>query len=203
VDPLTGEKKMNPAIQPEAGKAKLMCPNSIGARNWQATALNPDSSVLFVPVLENCADYTYMPRGASQTAKGGLDMHFTSRPPPNHDGNFGRLVAIDLQKRRILWTHRQRIPFASSTLATAGGLLFAGDVDRYFYAYDQATGKVLWRTRLDAAPESSPVTFAAHGHQYVAVVAGSGSPMGSASRAFVPDVVAPSAGVTLVVFELP
>ncbi|HTB69316.1 MAG TPA: PQQ-binding-like beta-propeller repeat protein [Steroidobacteraceae bacterium] len=203
VDPLTGEKQMNPAIQPEAGKAKLMCPNSIGARNWQATALNPDSGVLFVPVLENCADYTYTPRGAAQTAQGGLDMHFSSRPPPHHDGNFGRLVAIDLQKRQILWTHRQRIPFASSTLATAGGLLFTGDVDRYFAAYDQATGKVLWRTRLAAAPESSPVTFAAHGHQYLAVVAGSGSPMGSASRAFVPDVVAPAAGVTLIVFELP
>jgi alcohol dehydrogenase (cytochrome c) len=203
IDPVTGEKTMNPAIEPEAGKAKIMCPNSIGARNWPATAVNPDSGVLFVPVLENCADYTYTPRSASQTAQGGLDMHFSSRSPANHDGNFGRLVAIDLEKHRILWTHRQRIPYIASALATAGGLLFTGDVDRYFYAYDQATGRPLWRTRLDAAPESSPVTYSANGRQYVAVVAGSGSPMGAAGRAFVPEVVAASAGVTLVVFELP
>jgi alcohol dehydrogenase (cytochrome c) len=203
VDPTTGEKTVNPAVQPEAGKSKLLCPNSVGARNWLATAVNPDTHVLYVPILENCADYTYVPRSAAQTAKGGLDMHFSARSRPDHDGNFGRLVALDLQRRQILWTHRQRIPFAASALATAGGLLFTGDVDRYFYAFDQSSGKALWRTRLNAAPESFPVTFSVNGRQYVAVVAGGGSPFGAASRAYVPEVLAPAAGVTVVVFELP
>ena len=94
-------------------------------------------------------------------------------------------------------------PFASAALATAGELLFAGDVDRYFYAYDQATGKVLWRTRLNSAPESFPVTFEVNGRQYVAVVVGSGSPFGAASRAYVPEVSAAAAGVAIAVFELP
>jgi alcohol dehydrogenase (cytochrome c) len=202
IDPATGEKTVNPALQPRAGKAELMCPNSIGARNWMATALNPQTHILYVPILENCADYTYVPRSADQTAKGGLDMRFSARSPVNHDGRFGRLVAVDLQKRHIRWTHRQRIPFASAALAT-GDLVFAGDVDRYFYAYDQANGKVLWRTRLNAAAESFPVTFESNGRQYVAAVVGSGSPMGAASRAYVPEVSAPSAGTTVVVFELP
>jgi alcohol dehydrogenase (cytochrome c) len=203
VDPVTGAKAVNPALQPQAGKAALLCPNSVGARNWLATALNPQTHVLYVPILENCADYSYMPRSAAQTAKGGLDMHFSARSPLDHDGQFGRLVALDLRKRQVLWTHRQRIPFASAALATAGDLLFAGDVDRYFSAYDQATGKALWRTRLNAAAESFPVTFEANGRQYVAVVVGSGSPFGAASRAYVPEVTAPAAGVALVVFELP
>ena len=202
IDPVTGAKTVNPALQPQAGKPELMCPNSVGARNWMATALNPRTRVLYVPILENCADYTYTPRGAAQTAKGGLDMRFSARSPINHDGNFGRLVAVDLQKRRILWTHRQRIPFASAALVTRD-LVFAGDVDRYFDAYDQASGRVLWRTRLNAAAESFPVTFEANGRQYVAVVVGSGSPMGAASRAYVPEVSAPAAGTTVVVFELP
>jgi len=203
VDPATGAKTTNPALEPEAGKPKLMCPNSVGARNWPTTALNPQTHVLYVSILENCADYTYKPRSAAQTARGGLDMHFSARSPANHDGNYGRLVALDLRKREILWTHRQRTPLITSSLATAGGLLFSGDVDRYFYAHDHATGKMLWRTRLNAAPESSPVTYAVNGKQYVAVVVGSGSPFGSASRAYVPEVVAPTAGVNLVVFELP
>jgi alcohol dehydrogenase (cytochrome c) len=202
VDPVTGEKKVNPAVEPEAGKPKLICPNSVGARNWLATAVNPETHVLYVPILENCADYTYMPRTAAETAAGGIDMRFSARTPPDHDGNYGRLAAMDLQKRKILWTHRQRIPPASAVLATAGGLVFAGDVDRYFTAHDQTTGKVLWRTRLQAAPESFPITFSANGRQYVAVVAGSGSPFGAAGRGFVPDVVAPAAGVIVVVFEL-
>jgi len=203
VNPVTGTKSVSPGLQPEAGKPKLLCPNSVGARNWPATALNPGSGILYVPILENCADYTYTPRSAAQTAKGGLDMHFSARSPPDHDGNFGRLVALDLQRRQILWTHRQRMPFVGAALATAGGLLFTGDVDRYFSAYDQASGKLLWRTRLNAPPESFPVTFAANGRQYVAVVAGSGSPFGAASRAYVPEVLAPAAGVTLVILELP
>jgi PQQ-dependent dehydrogenase (methanol/ethanol family) len=203
IDPNTGEKTMSAAVQPEAGKPKLICPNSFGARNWPATALNPETHVLYTPILENCADYIYAPREATQTAQGGLDVRFVPRLMPDHDGNFGRLAALDLRTRRVIWTHRQRIPLASSTLATAGGLLFEGDVDRYFAAYDQATGKVLWRTRLSAPAESSPVTYSANNRQYVAVVTGSGSPFGAASRAFVPEVVAPAAGVTVVVLELP
>ncbi len=203
VDPVTGAKTVNPAVEPEAGKAKFLCPNSFGARNWPATSLNPVTRILYVPILENCAEYTYAPRGASQTAQGGLDISFALRTPPGHDGKFGRIAALDLLTRRIVWTHRQRMPIAGSTLTTAGGLLFNGDVDRYFYAYDQATGKTLWRTRLNAAPESTPVTYAADGRQYVAVVAGTGSPFGAGSRLFVPEVAPPAAGVTLIVFELP
>lgn len=203
VDPVTGAKTVNPAVEPEAGKPKYLCPNSFGARNWPATSLNPVTRILYVPILENCAEYTYAPRGASQTAQGGLDMRFALRAPPNHDGKFGRIAALDLRTRRVIWTHRQRMPIAGSTLATAGGLLFDGDVDRYFYAYDQATGKALWRTRLDSAPESTPVTYTAGGRQYVAVVAGSGSPFGAGSRLFVPEVAPAAAGETLVVFELP
>jgi alcohol dehydrogenase (cytochrome c) len=203
VDPKTGEKTTNPALEPEAGKAKLMCPNSIGARNWMSTAINPDSGVLFVPILENCADYTYSPGNAAQTAKGGIDIHFGARVPPNHDGNFGRLVALDLRKRQISWTHRQRLPLASSVLATGGGLVFVADVDRNFSAYDDATGKLLWHVRLNAPAESFPVTYSVKDQQYIAVVAGGGSPMGAASRAFVPEVVPPAAGVTLTIFANP
>lgn len=88
-------------------------------------------------------------------------------------------------------------------LATAGGVVFAGDSDRYFAAYDERSGNTLWRTRLVAAAESFPVTYSVNGKQYVAVVAGSGSPFGAAGRAFVPDVVPPAAGVIVTVFELP
>jgi alcohol dehydrogenase (cytochrome c) len=203
VNPKTGEKTVNSAVQPEAGKSKLLCPSAFGARNWPATAFNPETHLLYIPMAESCTDYTYAPRTAAETAAGGSDMKFAPRVPPGSDGLFGRLSALNLQTQQIVWTHRQRIPIAGSTLATAGGLLFNGDLDRYFYAYDQATGAVLWRTRLNAAPESSPVTYAVNGRQYIAVVAGGGSAFGAGSRGLVPELLSPAAGVTLVVFELP
>jgi alcohol dehydrogenase (cytochrome c) len=203
IDPRTGEKTVNPAVQPEAGKPKLLCPAAFGARNWPATALNPRSSLLFVPITESCTDYTYAPRSPEETASGGADMQFAPRIPPGTDGKFGRLVALDLEKREVRWVRRQRMPIAGSALATAGGLLFNGDLDRYFYAYDQDTGSVLWRTRLNAAPESSPITYSVNGRQYVAVVAGGGSAYGAGGRGLVPELVSSAAGVTLFVFELP
>jgi alcohol dehydrogenase (cytochrome c) len=203
IDPATGEKSINPAVQPEAGKPKLLCPSAVGARNWPATATNPETGILYVPMMESCTDYTYAPRSAAETAKGGTDMRFGPRQPPGTDGQYGRLAALNLQTREILWTHRQRVPIAGAALLTAGGLLFNGDLDRNFYAYDQGTGAVLWRTRLNAAPESFPITYAVNGRQYVAVVAGGGSAFGAAGRGLVPEMKSAAAGVTLFVFELP
>lgn len=203
IDPRTGEKRINPAVEPEAGKPKLLCPAAGGARNWPATSTNPETHVLYVPIIETCTDYTYSPRSPEETAKGGGDMRFATRVPPGTDGKFGRLAALDLRTREILWTHRQRMPIAGSALATGGGLVFNGDLDRYFYAYDQSSGQVLWRTRLNAAPESSPITYEVDGRQYVAVVAGGGSAFGALGRGMVPELMPSAAAVTLHVFELP
>ncbi|MCP5144433.1 MAG: PQQ-binding-like beta-propeller repeat protein [Gammaproteobacteria bacterium] len=203
IDEKTGEKTVNPALAPEAGKAKLMCPAPFGARNWPTTSINPTNGVLFVALTESCTDYTYSPRSAEETAKGGSDMRFSTRVPPGADGNFGKLAALDLNTKQIVWQQRQRVPFAGSALSTATGVLFYGDLDRHFRAYDQDTGNILWQTRLNAAPESSPITYAVNGKQYVAVVAGGGSAYGAGGRGMVPELQASAAGVTLYVFELP
>ena len=203
IDPVTGEKSVNPAVQPEAGKAKLLCPAASGARNWPATAVNPGNGLLFVPINETCTEYTYAPRTPEETAKGGADMKFAPRLPPGSDGKFGRVVALDLATREVRWMHRQRMPIAGSMLATAGGVVFNGDMDRHFTAYDQENGKVLWQTRLNAAPESSPITYRVDGRQYVAVLAGGGSAFGANARGLVPELASPAAGITLYVFALP
>ena len=202
IDPETGEKTTNPALEPEPGKTKLLCPNANGGRNWPTTAFDPASDILYVPLVETCADYSWTPRSAAQIAAGGDDIHFAQRPRPDGDGNFGRLEAINLATGRVAWTDRQRAPFVSSVLATGGGLVFAGALDRFFNAYDAATGKLLWRTQLNAAPNSSPVTYSVQGEQYVAVVAGAGF-LSSADSSFTPEIDNPPGGTTLWVFKLP
>ena len=87
-------------------------------------------------------------------------------------------------------------------LTTAGGLVFAGDQERFFSAYDAATGALLWRTTLNAVPNSSPVTYSVQGEQYVAVVAGGGGPT-SGSSSLTPEIINPPGGTTLWVFKLP
>lgn len=201
IDPKTGKKIINPALDPEANVTKHFCPHSGGGRNWPATSYDPETTILYVPVYESCQDFTWVPRDASQTAEGGSDMHFVLHPRPNSDGNIGRLQAINLETRKTAWVYRQRAAMSSSTLVTAGGLVFAGSRDRGFRAFDAKTGKVLWHRTLDASLSSTPITYDIDGQQYVAVVAGNGGPV--AWPQLTPEISNPVGGTTLWVFELP
>jgi alcohol dehydrogenase (cytochrome c) len=204
VDPKTGEKRLNPALEPEPGKPKRMCPSPLGARNWPATAVDPRSGVLFVPMIEFCTDYTWNPRSPEQTAKGGVDINFSGLlPRAGADGKSSRLAAVDLKTGRTVWMRRQRAPVASAMLVTAGGLVFTGDRDRYFRALDEATGKVLWQTRLNAAPSAFPITFTAGGRQYVAITTGGGNSWDGATAVGGAEIINPAEGDTLWVFSLP
>jgi alcohol dehydrogenase (cytochrome c) len=204
VDPKTGEKHLNPALEPEPGKPKFMCPSPLGARNWPSTAINPATDVVYVPMVEFCTDYSYSPRSPAQTAAGGVDISFSGMlPRPDNDGKFSRLTAMDLKTGKTLWVRRQRAPLASAMLATAGGIVFTGDRDRYFRALDEATGKVLWETRLNATPNGFPITFAVAGQQYVAITAGGGSSWDGATASAGAEIVNPAGGATLWVFRLP
>lgn len=202
IDPATGDKRINAELEPVGGKPLLLCPSNLGARNWPATSFNPSTGILFVEMLESCAEYTYQPRGRQETANGGTDIRFTPRFRPDSDGNLGRVMAIDLTTRQVRWTHRQRLPMASSLLATAGGIVFISDLGRKFSAYDQNSGAVLWQTQLPAAAESTPITYSVGGRQFIAVVSGEGSHLGSYSRGLAPELSEPKTEISLVVFAL-
>ncbi len=203
VDPRTGRKITNPALEPESGKTRLLCPSSSGARSWPSTAFNPHTHMLYVPILESCSQWTWTARSAAETAAGGIDMTYPPVPRPDADGNFGRIAAVNLDTRQIVWTLRQRTPVASAMLATAGGIVFNGSLDRRFHAYDEMTGKLLWETRLNASPSSYPITYEAGGEQYVAVAAGGGGSLDGGGRAMVPEIDNPAGGTTMMVFKLP
>jgi alcohol dehydrogenase (cytochrome c) len=203
IDPKTGKKTINPALTPEANKTKLLCPHGGGARNWPATSYNPVTKILYVPMIESCAQFTWIPRDATKTAGGGNDMHWVVIPRPDSDGKFGRLAAINLETQKVVWTERQRAPISSSMLATAGGLVFNGARDRQFRAFDAATGAVLWETRLTAVPSSTPVTYSVNGQQYIAVVAGGGGPEDATWVNLTPEIHDASETTSLWVFKLP
>jgi alcohol dehydrogenase (cytochrome c) len=203
IDPKSGAKIVNPAFEtPKAGQSSYICPVVNGNRNWIATSFDPTTDILYVPLLEACMNYRFASRNAAQVAGGGVDMSGTPIPPRDSDGKFGRIEAINLRTRQIVWTMRQRAPVESSMLASAGGVLFSGSHDREFHAYDSATGQLLWHTSLNSAPSSSPVTYEAAGVQFVAVVAGGGSNLDSAGNTLTPEIADPTGTTTLWVFKL-
>ena len=203
IDPKTGEKTINVAAIPHIGQTTVNCPSDPGGRGWPATAYNPRTGTLFMPLNEYCANTTPSPLDPGVAYTGGGRAVFSRTKVPNSDGNVGRIDAIKLADRSQTWSYRQRVPNTSAVLPTGGGLVFSGDIDRYFKALDDATGKVLWQVRTSSMVNSFPITYSVNGKQYVAVATGSGSGLGRSLSTLVPDVKIPDSGSTLWVFALP
>jgi alcohol dehydrogenase (cytochrome c) len=123
---------------------------------------------------------------------------------PGSDGRYGRLQAFDLNTHKTVWTVRERAPMTSGALATAGGVVFAGGLDRWLRAYDTADGTALWSVRLSDIPSSAPITYEVNGKQYIAVVVGYGGAQSATFPALVPEIkLTPTTSSSVFVFELP
>jgi alcohol dehydrogenase (cytochrome c) len=202
IDPKTGAKTQDPQLIPGDGQTKMICPHASGGRGWIPTAYDAASKVLFLPMVEACMDLVPVPSGERGFLSTGVRP--TVRPRPGSDGKYGRLQAIDLQTQKTVWVERQRAPYTTGALVTAGGLVFAGSLDRMINAYDSETGAPLWQTRLNDVPSSAPISYSANGQEYVAIVVGPGRLQSSSYNALVPEIKAPpEQGAAIWVFELP
>jgi alcohol dehydrogenase (cytochrome c) len=112
---------------------------------------------------------------------------------------LGHIEAISVETGATIWVHEQRAG-VTSLLSTGSGLLFGGDVNGRFRAYDQLNGEILWEVNLGSHVTGFPATFAVDGRQYVAVsTGGSGLALGLAALAG----ITPGSGNRLYVFALP
>jgi quinoprotein glucose dehydrogenase len=120
----------------------------------------------------------------------GVVLHpFTSpiglpcmRPP------WGYMAAVNLKTKQIAWMHRNGtirdnsplplpfkmgVPMLGGPMTTAGGVAFlTGTSDYFIRAYDVTNGDQLWEDRLPAGGQSTPMTYAVDGRQYVVTAAG-------------------------------
>ena len=201
IDPETGHKQTDPALMPGQGQAIIVCPHAGGAKNWVPGSYVPETKTMFLPLTESCMDMTPADEDAAFLSSG---VRITIRPWPDSDGNYGRLQAVNMETGKTVWIRRQRAPHVSGVLATAGGVVFAGDLNRYFAAYDQDNGAKLWRIRLNDVAHSAPISYAVDGKQYVATTVGHGAGISVDRMPLVPEIRLPSnPGATLWVFELP
>ena len=93
---------------------------------------------------------------------------------PTGKDKVGRIDAISVETGKTLWSYEQRVSNYSPILATGGGLIFNGGVDRYLRAHDADTGQVLWQTRLASQAVGNTVTYSVNGRQYIAIPGGGG-----------------------------
>jgi alcohol dehydrogenase (cytochrome c) len=204
VDPKTGEKQIDPAMLPGGVDHIItICPYGGGGRNWMPTSHDVDRGALYVVAVDACMGLVPVPKGQ----RGGFlstGVNATIAPRPDSDGRYGLLQAIDTRTGKTLWKARQRAPQTTGVLATAGKVLFAGALDRRYSAYDADTGKQLWSVGLPEVPNGTPITYSVNGRQYVALIAGYGSPSTTTWPGLVPEITLPPVRSSAVfVFALP
>ncbi len=123
-----------------------------------------------MPITEWCMGMSG--KGGSLLSAPGSILSAADHPDAAKDGKMGRLQAMDLSGKKLAWSVDLDGPISSSVLSTAGGLVFAGDLDPALKAFDDRDGKLLWSAPLDGYPSSSVITYSVGGAQYVAVVVG-------------------------------
>jgi alcohol dehydrogenase (cytochrome c) len=204
VDPTTGVKTIDPGMLPGGLDHTItICPWGGGGRNWMPTSHDVDRNVFYVVAVDACMALAPLPAGQ----RGGFlstGVSASISPRPDSDGKFGLLQAIDTRTGKTLWKARQRAPQTTGVLATAGGVIFAGALDRRYSAYDAASGEKLWSVGLPEVPNGTPITYAVNGRQFVAMIAGYGSPSTTTWPGLVPEITIPPVRSSAVfVFALP
>ena len=207
IDGATGEVTENPeVIFRENEQIAFVCPTWIGGKDWETGTYSPLTNTMYFPLRNSCADM--MATADFETSRdtelereimrGGLRSYSLAakhRLAPGTD-NLGTVRAINAETGRTEWLHEQRAG-TTSLMATGGGLVFGGDANGRFRAFDHETGEVLWEINLGAPVVGFPISFAVSGKQYVAV--NTGPWLGSIGT---PD-IKPSGGTNLFVFALP
>ena len=196
IDGATGAVTENAELVFSAlGQEVLACPTWNGGKDWEAGAYSPLTNTMYMPLRNACA------RMLATTAPGTSHYALAVRNQiaPGTD-QVGTVHAISAETGETVWLHEQRAA-TMSLVTTGGGLVFGGDVNGRFKAWDQETGEVLWEINLGSAVTSFPISYAVDGRQYIAVGTGTASTASMFSR-LTPE-LRPSAGNNLFIFALP
>ena len=182
-----------------------VCPSTAGGKDWHSMTYHEPTASLIIPLSQSCLEISAREVPLVQGA-GGTAANRRWFEMPGSEGNMGKLAAFDVDSMTELWSYEQRAAFLTGTISTGGNLVFVGDLDRRFRAFDARNGDILWETRLGTSVQGHPVTFAIDGKQYIAVTTAMGargvSPR-TVPRVIAPDVRHPSNGNALYVFSLP
>ena len=149
-----------------AGQEVLTCPHASGGKDWEAGAYSPLTNTMYFPLRNVCA--RMLSEGPESTSVYAIVWRPQLAPGTDQ---VGTVQAISAETGAVSWIHEQRAA-TMSLAATGGGLVFGGDVNGRFRAFDDETGEVLWEINLGSSVSGFPISYAVDGRQYVAVSTG-------------------------------
>lgn len=205
IDGATGAVTENPEVVfRESEQVVFVCPTWTGGKDWEAGAYSPVTNTMYYPLRNTCANMMATADFESETARNltaggqaGLAIYSLAARHQVTPGttNLGTVRAISAETGETRWLYEQRAG-TMSLVATGGGLVFGGDSNGRFRAFDHETGEVLWEINLGSSVSGYPISYSVNGKQYIAVNTGGG-------QVNLTPELQPSRGTNLYVFSLP
>jgi PQQ-dependent dehydrogenase (methanol/ethanol family) len=149
-------------------KGVRMLPGANGGVEWSPMATNPRLGLAYAINLHQPMTYTVTP---AKYPAGKLWLGGAFAVIPTEE-QWGNITAVDYNTGKIRWQVKTPEPMIGGILATAGGLVFAGEGNGRFAAYDAVTGARLWQFDAGAGVNAPPSSYTVDGKQYIAVAAG-------------------------------
>lgn len=181
-------KSGRPIEVPEArypgGRTFALFPGPQGAHTWLPSAYSPKSGLMYLPVLESGTAYNDRgidARGWRRTQANSTEAAVNlseARLSPDKLGS-GTLLAWNPITRKAAWRVPTTGGWNGGVMATGGGLVFQGEDNGRFIAYDAGSGKPLWRFDAQAPVLAPPISYSVKGRQYVTVLTGIGTSVGA------------------------
>ncbi|NML30502.1 pyrroloquinoline quinone-dependent dehydrogenase [Paraburkholderia antibiotica] len=172
---------------PTAAGARML-PGANGGVEWSPIAFDPHTRLVYAANLHQ--PMTYQVEDAAYPGGSKLWLGGAFKTIPSEQ-QWGKLSAVNIDTGKIAWDYKTEQPLIGGVLATAGGLVFNGEGNGLFRAFDSASGRKLWEFQCGAGVNAPAVSYTVNGKQYVAVAAG-----GNTQLDF-------KRGNTVVVFALP
>ena len=179
------------------GQQVLACPNMHGGKDWEAGAYSPLTNTMYMPLRNMCQRLLATTSADASHRIYALAVRHELAPGREQ---LGAVYAISAETGETNWLHEQRAA-TLSLAATGGGLVFGGDANGRFRAFDQVTGDILWEINLGSPVSGFPISYAVDGRQYIAVSTG-GAATTASFLSLTPE-LQPSNGNNLFVFALP
>lgn len=143
------------------------CPGVFGGVEWNGPAYHPGVGILVVPAVDWC--YTFFTSDTIRFVPGVNFLGGTVKADPTSQG---WVSAVDAATGKVRWRYRSTKPVVGAVTATAGGLIFAGELTGDLIALDAATGAVRFRHNTGGPVGGGIVSYEAGGTQYIAVASG-------------------------------
>jgi alcohol dehydrogenase (cytochrome c) len=154
-------------VLPTATGARML-PGANGGVEWSPMAVNAKTRMAYAANLHQPMTYHVE---ASPYPGGKLWLGGAFKTIPAEEQS-GRLVAVNMDTGKIAWSVKTPQPLIGGVLATAGDVVFNGEANGWFKAFDAKTGKELWKYNAGAGVNAPAVSYMVGGKQYVAVAAG-------------------------------